>query len=40
LFKGAQEVETRGFFIGIHINPISTKSLDLLENKLLKINEI
>ena len=39
-FKGAQEVEERGFFIGIHVDPISNEKLDLLESKLLKINEI
>ena len=40
LFKNAQNIEDRGFFIGIHVEPISNKKLDLLENKLLKINEI
>ena len=40
LFIGAQEVENRGFFIGIHVEKISKKQLKLLENKLLKINEI
>ena len=40
LFKGAQDVEERGFFIGIHVSPISNEKLSLLENKLLKINEI
>jgi CDP-6-deoxy-D-xylo-4-hexulose-3-dehydrase len=40
LFKGAQEVEDRGFFIGIHVDPISSEKLNLLENKLLKIGEI
>ncbi len=39
-FKSAQEIEDRGFFIGIHIDPISKKNLQLLENKLLNINEI
>jgi len=40
IFKGAQEVENRGFFIGIHVKKITTKELKLLENKFLKINEI
>ena len=40
LFKNAQNIEDRGFFIGIHVEPISNTKLDLLENKLLKINEI
>jgi len=40
LFKNSQNVEERGFFIGIHVEPISNKKLNLLENKLLKINEI
>ena len=39
-FKGAQEIDNRGFFIGIHINKITEKQLKLLENKLLKIDEI
>ena len=39
-FKGSQDVEERGFFIGIHVDPISNEKLNLLENKLLKINEI
>ena len=40
LFKGSQDVEERGFFIGIHVDPISNEKLDLLENKLLTISEI
>ena len=32
--------DERGFFIGVHIKPISNKVLNFLENKLLKINEI
>jgi len=39
-FKGAQEIENRGFFIGIHISPISKKKLTFIKNKLLTINEI
>ena len=39
-FLGAQEIEDRGFFIGIHIKTISKENLKLLENKLLRISEI
>ncbi len=39
-FNGAQEIENRGFFIGIHITRITDKELNLLENKFLKITEI
>ena len=39
-FRGAQEIEDRGFFIGIHINKISNKQLELLEKNLLKISEL
>ena len=38
IFRGAQEIEDRGFFIGIHINKISNKQLELLEKNLLKIS--
>ncbi|MDC1112199.1 DegT/DnrJ/EryC1/StrS family aminotransferase [Candidatus Pelagibacter sp.] len=37
IFKGAQEIELRGFFIGIHLEDISEKKLNFLETKLLKI---
>ena len=39
-FKCAQEIEDRGFFIGIHTNPISEKKLAFIKNKLLAINEV
>jgi len=39
-FKGAQEIEDRGFFIGIHLNLISDKKLSFIKDKLLKINEV
>ena len=39
-FKGAQEIEDRGFFIGIHTESISNKKLSFISEKLLKINEI
>ena len=34
---GAQSIEDRGFFIGIHTKKISKNELNLLEDKLLKI---
>ena len=40
VFKGAQEVENRGFFIGIHIKKITEKELNLLERLLLNIDKI
>ena len=39
-FPNSQEIEDRGFFIGIHVNPISDETLNNLEKKLFKINEI
>ncbi len=39
-FKGAQEIEDRGFFIGIHTDLISDKKLSFIQEKLLKIDEI
>ena len=39
-FKGAQEIENRGFFLGIHIPKISEKQIKFLEKKILSINEI
>jgi len=40
VFKGAQEVENRGFFIGIHVKKITEKELNLLERLLLNIDKI
>ena len=37
-FKNAQEIEDRGFFIGLHTEKISEKKLNFLTNKLLKIS--
>ena len=37
-FPGAQEIEDRGFFIGIHIEKISKKQLKFLEKNLLSIS--
>ena len=39
-FPKSQEIEDRGFFIGIHVNPLSEETLNNLENKLLNINEV
>ena len=40
VFKGAQEVENRGFFIGIHVKKITKKELNLLERLFLNIDKI
>jgi len=39
-FPGAQEIENRGFFIGIHTEKISRSTLNFLTSNLLMINEI
>jgi len=39
-FPNAQEIENRGFFIGLHPNHISEKTLEHLEKNLLKINKL
>ncbi len=39
-YKGAQDIQNRGFFIGIHVKEISNKQLKLLETKLLKISDL
>ncbi len=39
-FKGAQEVENRGFFLGLHTSKISKKQINFLKEKILSINEI
>ena len=39
-FPKAQEIENRGFFIGLHPKPISETMLKHLENSLLKINKL
>ena len=36
-FKNSQEIEDRGFFIGLHTNTIGEKKLKFLTDKLLKI---
>ena len=37
-FINSQEIEERGFFIGLHTKPISNKDLNFLVRNLLKIN--
>ena len=39
-FPKAQEIEDRGFFIGLHPKPISEKTLNYLEKNLLKIEKL
>jgi len=39
-FKNSQEVEDRGFFIGIHTHPISEEQLSLIEKAMFSINKI
>lgn len=39
-FPNAQEIENRGFFIGIHVKKITKIELNLLEEKFLKIDKI
>ena len=37
-FPNAQEIDDRGFFIGLHPKKISNRELEYLEKNLLKIN--
>ena len=37
ILKNCQDLEERGFFIGLHTEPISKNNLDYLVNNLLKI---
>ena len=39
-FPKAQEIEDRGFYIGIHSKPISNEMLKHLEENLLKIDKL
>ena len=39
-FSNAQEIEDRGFFIGIHTKPISRETLNYLEKNLLTIDKL
>ena len=38
--KNAQEIEKRGFFIGLPTKPLSTKTIKRLSNLLLRITDI
>jgi CDP-6-deoxy-D-xylo-4-hexulose-3-dehydrase len=39
-FNNAQEIEDRGFFIGLHIESISEETLNYLEKNLLTIDKL
>ena len=39
-FKNAQEIEDRGFFIGLHTRKLRENNLNYLINKLLKVSNI
>ena len=39
-FNNAQEIEERGFFIGLHTKPISRETLNYLEKNLLTIDKL
>ena len=39
-FPNADEIQNRGFFIGLHTKPITNKQLDLLEDALLNIDKL
>ena len=39
-FKNAEEIDKRGFFIGLHANKIDDKMVKFLTNKLLMINKL
>jgi len=38
-FKNAQEVESRGFFIGLHTQPISNQQLNLIEKAMFSVEK-
>ena len=40
IFNNAQEIEDRGFFIGLHTETISEKTLNYLEKNLLTIDKL
>ena len=40
IFPKAQEIENRGFFIGLHTKSISEETLNHLEKNLLKIDKL
>ena len=39
-FNNAQEIEDRGFFIGLHTESISEETLNYLEKNLLMIDKL
>ena len=39
-YNNAQEIESRGFFIGLHPKSISEEKLNYLEKNLLKIDKL
>ena len=39
-FQKAQEIENRGFFIGLHPKPVSEETLNYLEKNLLQIDKL
>ena len=39
-FQKAQEIENRGFFIGLHPKPVSEETLNHLEKNLLQIDKL
>ena len=39
-FKGAQEIEDMGFFIGLHTKKLSLKTARYISNKFLDIDQI
>ena len=39
-FKNADEIEKRGFFIGLHTQKINQSTIKLLTNKLLMVNKL
>ena len=40
VFPKAQEIEDRGFFIGLHSKPVSEGTLSYLEKNLLQIGKL
>ena len=39
-FVNSEEIQNRGFFIGLHTNKLSSKLADYISNKLLDIDFI
>ena len=40
IFNNSQEIEDRGFFIGLHTKSISEETLNYLEKNLLTIDKL